>query len=123
MNISHASRKMVCFMSFRHSLIANGGDKTFADIAENAAGTRICVQRRLGPAHGAMSGNSVAISLRAPEQSYREAFEVKLAEARARGEEKSEAFEFIELLHGGNPNFRNAKTSKMDSDTDDERAS
>jgi len=92
-------------------LIANGGDKTFADIAKMLLARGFASKGDWGRpmAYVRQFGRDFFASAGAE---YREAFEVQLAEARARGEEKSEAFEFIELLHGGNPNFRNAKIPK-----------
>jgi hypothetical protein len=92
-------------------LIANGGDNTFADIAKMLLARGAASKGDWGQpmAYVRQFGRDFFASAGAES---REAFEVKLAEARARGEEKSEAFEFLELLHGGNPNFRNAKIPK-----------
>jgi hypothetical protein len=92
-------------------LIANGGDKTFADIAKMLLARGAASKGDWGQPMAYVRQFGRDFFARAGAES-REAFEVKLAEARARGEEKSEAFEFLELLHGGNPNFRNAKIPK-----------
>jgi hypothetical protein len=89
-------------------LIANGGDKTFADIAKmllmrGAAsksdwGRPMAYVRQFGCNFFASAGAEL-----------REAYEDKLDEARAKGEKPSEAFEFIRMLHGDNPDFKHAE--------------
>jgi hypothetical protein len=89
-------------------LISNGGDKTFGDIAKvllarGAAsktdwGRPMAYVRQFGRNFFASAGAEL-----------REAYEKELAEARAKGEKPSEALEFMKLLYGNNPDFRDAK--------------
>jgi hypothetical protein len=89
-------------------LIANGGDKTFADIAKillarGAAsksdwGRPMAYIRQFGRNFFASAGAEM-----------REAYERELARARASGEKPSEALKFLDMLHGDIPDFKNAR--------------
>jgi hypothetical protein len=89
-------------------LIANGGDKTFADIAKRLLasgaaskgdwGRRMAYTRQFGCDFFGMAGAEI-----------RETYESMLAEAKAKGEEPSEFLKFTEIRYGSIPAFKDAK--------------
>ena len=89
-------------------LIANGGDKTLADIAKRLLasgaaskddwGRPMAYTRQFGCNFFARAGAEI-----------RATYESMLAEARAKGEEPSEFVKMIELRYGHIPDFKDAK--------------
>jgi hypothetical protein len=89
-------------------LIANGSDKTLADIgkrllasgaaSKNDWGRPMAYTRQFGCDFFARAGAEI-----------RDTYESMLAEAKAKGEEPSEFLKFIEIRYGSIPEFKNAK--------------
>jgi hypothetical protein len=89
-------------------VIVNDGDKILADMAKRLLASGAASKDDWGRpmAYIRQFGRDFFASAGAES---REIYELKLAEVRAKGEKPSEAFEFPELMHGGNPHFRDAR--------------